>query len=166
MKVTDLDAVVFDFDGVLTDNRVYVDQDGRESVACNRADGLAFDLFRRLSLPVFILSTETNKVVSARGNKLRVPVFQGVSDKAAALADLCVQENLDSARILFIGNDLNDLTAMRACGYSACPADSHPRILAVARFVLTRKGGEGVAREIVEDLLGIDPLPVLYGEPS
>ena len=158
MKPADLDAIVFDFDGVLTDNRVYVDAHGGETVVCNRADGLAFDAFRQLPFKVFILSSETNAVVRARADKLRVPVQHGLADKKATLLDLCLKEKLDLARILFIGNDLNDLAAMTVCGYTACPADSHPRILEIAHSHLVRKGGEGVAREILEDLLGVDPI--------
>ena len=163
MKAADLDAIVFDFDGVLTDNRVYVDVDGRETVRCNRADGLAFDVFRKLPLKVFILSTETNRVVAARAAKLKVPAFQGLSNKQQTLGELCRRENLDSQRILFVGNDLNDLRAMQACGWSACPADSHPRILDVATFVLRSNGGDGVARELLESVLNLDPLDFLAG---
>lgn len=164
MKPADLDAIVFDFDGVLTDNRVYVDTKGGETVVCNRADGLAFDAFHQMPVKVFILSSETNAVVRARADKLRVPVQHGLTDKKATLKDLCLKEKLDLARILFVGNDLNDLAAMKICGFTACPADSHPRVLEIARFPLRRKGGEGVAREILEDLLEIDPLNPSIGE--
>jgi len=149
-------ALVFDFDGVLTDNKVYVSEDGKEMVCCNRSDGLAFDAFRRLGLPVFWVSRETNPVVRVRAAKLKIPVLQAVTDKPQAVYALAQKEGFSMSEILFVGNDLNDLDVMTACGLSACPADSHPRIAEIATFVLQSKGGEGVAREVAEKILGID----------
>ena len=154
-------ALVFDFDGVLTDNKVYVSEDGKETVCCNRSDGLAFDAFRRLGLPVFWVSRETNPVVRVRAAKLKVPVLQAVTDKPEAVFALAQKEGFSMSEILFVGNDLNDLDVMTACGLSACPSDSHPRICQVATFVLKSKGGEGVARELAEKILGIDIAKVL-----
>lgn len=163
LSLTSLDAMVFDFDGVLTDDRVYLDQEGRESVCCSRKDGLGFDILRRTGLKLFILSTEKNPVVSRRGEKLRVPVVQGVTDKLTALTALGGTHGFELSRAMFIGNDVNDLPAMRACGFSACPSDAHPAVLAEATFVLTTPGGMGVAREIVEELLGIEPIAGWHG---
>ena len=78
MDIKDLDALIFDFDGVLTDNKVYVDENGKESVCCNRADGLAFDALRKLEIPVYILSTNQILLFLVRARKLKVPVIQGV----------------------------------------------------------------------------------------
>lgn len=161
LSLSSLDAIIFDFDGVLTDDRVYLDENGRESVCCSRRDGLGFDILRRTGLRLFILSTEKNPVVSRRGEKLQVPVMQGVADKLAALKEL----GCDLTRTLFVGNDVNDLPAMRACGFSACPADAHPAVLAEATFVLATLGGMGVVREIVEGLLGIEPISGWHGSP-
>jgi YrbI family 3-deoxy-D-manno-octulosonate 8-phosphate phosphatase len=141
-------AVVFDFDGVLTDNRVWVFEDGREAVCCNRADGLAFDEFRRRGFPAYILSTETNPVVAARARKLQVPVVQGSSDKAKSLQTLFASERWSPATVLYVGNDLNDLSAMALCGFPVAVADAHPRVKAIAGHVLETAGGGGVAREI------------------
>ena len=156
LRADALDAIVFDFDGVLTDNSVYLDQDGREMVRCSRADGLAFDVLRTLPLKLFLLSTETNPVVMARARKLRVRAIAGQSDKGAALRQLAADEGFALAKTLFVGNDLNDLSAIRLCGYAACPSDSHPIILETVTFRLRAAGGTGVAREIVEGLFGID----------
>jgi 3-deoxy-D-manno-octulosonate 8-phosphate phosphatase (KDO 8-P phosphatase) len=82
IQLDDIDVLVLDFDGVLTNNLVYVDQNGQETVCCSRADGLAFDALKKMKKPVYILSTEMNGTVSARANKLKVEVFQGVFDKA------------------------------------------------------------------------------------
>lgn len=155
---SDIKAIIFDFDGVLTDDKVYVDQDGREMVCCSRKDGIGFDLLRPSGIQLFILSTEQNPVVSRRGEKLRIPVCQGVPDKVLAVRDLAATHGFSLERALFVGNDVNDLPAMRACGMSACPADAHPLVRASATFVLESTGGNGVAREIAESILQIDPL--------
>ena len=157
-----IDAVVFDFDGVLSDNYVYVDQLGVESVRCSRADGLAFDAFRKLGLRVIIVSTEANPVVAARAKKLKVPVIQGALNKADALRGLADDQDVNLSRLVYVGNDLNDYQAMQLCGYSACPADSHDRIKEIATFTLSKRGGEGVARALLEDVLQVDIIQTLY----
>lgn len=145
--------VVFDFDGVLTDNRVFVFEDGSEAVCCNRADGLAFDMLREAGLPAIILSTETNKVVAARARKLRVPCSQGIADKGRALAEICVERGVEPEHVLYVGNDINDVPAMKLAGFAVAVADAHPAAKQAARLVLKTKGGEGVAREVVEFVL-------------
>tara|TARA_Y100001934_G_scaffold281839_1_gene393039 strand:+ start:2896 stop:3423 length:528 start_codon:yes stop_codon:yes gene_type:complete len=161
INLKNIDAVVFDFDGVLTDNRVYLDQHGTESVVCSRGDGLAFDVLRILGKPTYILSTEKNPVVSKRGQKLMVPVLQGIKNKADTLRSLTNKNNYSLERLLYVGNDLNDFQALTMCGYSACPADSHVRIKDKATIVLRTKGGEGVARELIEDVFSIDIVKTL-----
>ena len=128
LRIENIDALVLDFDGVLTNNLVHLDQDGKEWVSCNRADGLAFDVLRKLEKPSYILSTETNLVVSARAKKLKIQALQGINNKAAALLTLSESKGYDLSRILYVGNDLNDLHVMKICGYSACPIDSHIKI--------------------------------------
>jgi N-acylneuraminate cytidylyltransferase/3-deoxy-D-manno-octulosonate 8-phosphate phosphatase (KDO 8-P phosphatase) len=153
---------VFDFDGVLTNNFVYLDQNGLESVVCSRADGLAFDVLRKLKKPAYILSTEKNRVVAARAKKLKVPVLQGVSKKSEALKELVEKEGFDLQSILYVGNDLNDYQAMKLCGFSVCPADSHPKIKEIADITLKTNGGNGIVRELLEDVLGLDFIKILY----
>ena len=147
---------------MLTDNRVLVNQEGEEFVSCSRGDGLAFDVLNKIKQPVFILSTEKNSVVTTRGKKLKVPVIQGVKNKVTALKTLVETNNFDLKNILYIGNDLNDFHAMSLCGYSVCPSDSHEKIKQIAKYTLKTKGGAGVARELLEDVLQIDFLNVLY----
>jgi N-acylneuraminate cytidylyltransferase/3-deoxy-D-manno-octulosonate 8-phosphate phosphatase (KDO 8-P phosphatase) len=106
MNINELDALIFDFDGVLTDNKVYINENGIESVCCSRADGLAFDALRKLDIPVYILSTESNPVVAVRGRKLSVPVIQGSSNKLISLKNLCEENGYSLKNILFSGNDL------------------------------------------------------------
>jgi 3-deoxy-D-manno-octulosonate 8-phosphate phosphatase (KDO 8-P phosphatase) len=162
MILDDIDALVFDFDGVLTNNLVYLNQDGLESVACSRADGLAFDVLRKLNKPAFILSTEKSPVVAMRAKKLKIPVIQGVSDKVIAIKELACKNNYNLKNILYVGNDLNDYLVMKICGHTACPIDSHPAIKKVSNYILNSKGGKGVIRELLEEKLNLDFIDILY----
>lgn len=157
-----MDALIFDFDGVLTDNQVLLDKEGNEWVRCHRGDGLAFSAFHKLGISMHIVSTETHPVVQARAKKLKVPLLQGVRDKSIAIQKLSEDEGLKLENILYVGNDLNDLAAMKICGYSVCPADSHPTIKEVSTVVLRTNGGSGVVRELLENVLAIDLAEVLY----
>lgn len=148
-----LDALLFDFDGVLTDNRVLVLDDGREAVSCNRADGLAFDFLRDAGMPAHILSTETNPVVSARAAKLGIEAFTGLGDKAMKVGELCREKGYEASRLMFVGNDVNDLKAMALVGYPVAVADAHEAVREAAWRVLETRGGAGVAREIVESVV-------------
>ncbi len=158
IAIGNIEAVIFDFDGVLTDNLVYVDQNGVETVCCSRSDGLAFDILRQTKAKVFILSTEKNPVVQQRGKKLGISVYQGLSNKEASLTELAKKEGFDLAKTLYVGNDLNDYAAMKLCRYSACPGDSHPKIRELAKWPLKRNGGNGAVRELVEEVLGLSYL--------
>jgi 3-deoxy-D-manno-octulosonate 8-phosphate phosphatase (KDO 8-P phosphatase) len=160
--LANIQVFVFDFDGVLTDNLVHIDSTGAEFVSCNRSDGLAFDVIKKLKKPAYILSSEKNSVVTARAKKLNVSAIHGVADKVQALIDLSKKEGFDFKKILYVGNDLNDYRVMQLCGYSACPSDSHEKIRSVANIVLNSKGGSGVVRELLEDVLSIDFIEVLY----
>lgn len=162
VNLSEIDAFIFDFDGVLTDNQVHVDQSGNESVSCSRSDGLAFDVLRKLQKPAYILSTENNPVVMMRANKLQIQVIQGVSDKLVSINELCRDKGLSLSKLFYVGNDLNDFLSMKLCGYSACPKDSHPIIKKIAQFPLRTKGGAGVVREILEDIFKLDFLHILY----
>jgi YrbI family 3-deoxy-D-manno-octulosonate 8-phosphate phosphatase len=164
ISINNIDAFIFDFDGVLTNNLVYLDQHGTESVSCSRADGLAFEVLRKLNIPTYILSTEVNPVVKARAKKLKIPVLQGLSNKALSLKSLAKEKNYIMDRILYIGNDLNDYYAIKACGFSVCPADSHQVIKDNVDIVLKTSGGMGVARELLEEVLSIDFIKILFNK--
>lgn len=148
--------IIFDFDGVLTDNRVFCDSNGNEFVACNRSDGLAFDVLKKLQYNLIILSTEKNLVVSSRARKLGIPVIQGVSNKKDELYRMVGEGVISLEHSMFVGNDLNDYRAMEACEYKCCPSDSHPLVMSICDFVLQSKGGDGVVREIAETILNIN----------
>ncbi|MDB2636297.1 HAD hydrolase family protein [Alphaproteobacteria bacterium] len=157
-----IEAFIFDFDGVLTNNFVYVDQEGKETVRCSRADGLAFDVLRKLNIPSFILSSETNPVVKIRADKLKIQAILGIANKEIVIKDLAKKNNYNLKNLIYIGNDLNDYQAMKICGYSICPADSHSKIKEISTFTLQSNGGNGVARELLEDIFNINITEVLY----
>lgn len=146
-------AVVTDFDGVHTDDTAIVDAEGGERVRVSREDGMGVSLLRRAGIPMLILSTEVNPVVRARADKLRVPVLHGIDDKESALRSWAEQNAVALADIAYLGNDVNDLPAMRIVGWPVAVADAHPLVREEARVVLTRRGGDGAVRELVERVL-------------
>ena len=162
ISLKDIKVFIFDFDGVLTNNLIHLDSQGNEWVSCSRADGLAFDALRKLNQTVYILSSEKNQVVTARANKLQIPVIQGVEDKSESIKELAVRENFNLDRVLYLGNDLNDYYAMKLCGITACPSDSHSKIVAMSDIVLKTAGGHGVVRELLEEVLELNLLKILY----
>ncbi|MGF6822694.1 YrbI family 3-deoxy-D-manno-octulosonate 8-phosphate phosphatase [Microbacterium sp. ZKA21] len=149
----DVRAVVTDFDGVHTDDTALVDSEGREHVRVSREDGMGVSLLRRAGIPMLILSTETNAVVRARADKLQVPVLHGIDDKATALAGWAAEHGIALSEIAYLGNDVNDLPAMRIVGWPVAVAGSHPAVREQARVVLNRHGGQGAVRELVERVL-------------
>lgn len=140
-------AVVFDFDGVFTDNRVLVSEDGREAVHCHRGDGLGLDYLRGTGLPLVVLSTECNPVVAARCRKLLLECWQGLPDKLAALKQFAEGCRIDLSSVVYVGNDLNDAECLTAVGCGVVVADAHPSVKQMAAIVLTHRGGEGAVRE-------------------
>lgn len=159
-----VDTVIFDFDGVLTDNYVYINDQGTESVRCSRSDGLGFNMLKALKLQCFILSTETNTVVSERAEKLGVDCFQGHYRKHEQLIFLESKGMIDLKKTLFIGNDINDIECFRLCAFSACPSDAKDDIRAICNFVIPAAGGDGVARALVEQCMQINGYELLYKE--
>jgi len=146
--------LLMDFDGVLSDDLVFTDQDGRESVRCSRSDGFGLSLLReKTDIQAAVLSREENPVVSARCRKLKLEVFQGVQQKDQALKDLIAERGWNPAEILYIGNDLPDLAVLPLVGFFAAPADAHPEVLRRADLTLKHKGGRGAVRELCERLL-------------
>ncbi|MEU8892405.1 acylneuraminate cytidylyltransferase [Streptomyces sp. NPDC048442] len=150
----DVDAVVMDFDGTQTDDRVLVDADGRETVAVHRGDGLAIAALRDAGILVLTLSTERNPVVAARARKLRIPVLHGIDRKDLALKEWCEEQGVDPSRVLYVGNDVNDLPCFALAGWPVAVADAHGSVRAAARTVTTTPGGSGAIREIAAWLLG------------
>ena len=153
MKVIEpynIHLIVYDFDGVMTDNRAIVMQDGTEAVVVNRADGLGVDFIRKAGIPQLILSTESNPVVQARGRKLKIDVVQNCGNKKEALIEICSENGYDISKVVFIGNDLNDLEVMKIAGFTFCPSDAHNNIINITDHILKAKGGDGVVRELLD----------------
>lgn len=159
-------AIFYDFDGVMTDNRVLVGDTGSESVFCNRSDGLAISEFRRLGIHQAIISIETNLVVARRAEKLRIPVVHKLdsigTDKGQVLEKYCAENGISLQHSIFIGNDLNDLPALKLVGYPCCPADAEDEVMDFVKssiedqgrgWISSRTGGYGVVRELMRVLL-------------
>ncbi|MFF5155123.1 cytidylyltransferase domain-containing protein [Streptomyces sp. NPDC000348] len=157
----DVDAVVLDFDGTQTDDRVLIDSDGREFVSVHRGDGLGIAALRRSGLKLLILSTEQNPVVAARARKLRLPVLHGIDRKDLALKQWCEEQGIAPERVLYVGNDVNDLPCFALVGWPVAVASAHDVVRGAARAVTTLPGGDGAIREIAGWILGpsLDSLP-------
>jgi YrbI family 3-deoxy-D-manno-octulosonate 8-phosphate phosphatase len=148
-----IELVVFDFDGVLTDNRVWVNQEGYEMIAANRSDSMGINRMRRHGVEAMVISTEINPVVSARCRKMNVPVLQGIQDKVDTLKGVLKERNIDPRNVVFVGNDFNDTPCFPMVGCAVVVADAELEAIQVADLVLTRRGGHGAAREISDLIL-------------
>ncbi|GAA2550584.1 MULTISPECIES: acylneuraminate cytidylyltransferase [Streptomyces] len=157
----DIDAVVLDFDGTQTDDRVLIDAGGQEFVAVHRGDGLGIAALRRSGLKLLVLSTEQNPVVAARARKLQLPVLHGIDRKDLALKQWCEEQGIAPERVLYVGNDVNDLPCFALVGWPVAVASAHDVVRGAARAVTTLPGGDGAIREIAGWILGpsLDSLP-------
>ena len=148
----ELRLVVFDFDGVMTDGRVIVHQNG-ESVVCSRRDGLGVEALRRAGVPALVLSKETNPVVTARADKLRIPCVQGIDDKAAFLRRYLDEHGIPAPFVAYVGDDVNDIECLRMVGLPVAVQDAHPTARREAALVLNARGGLGAVREFCDLVL-------------
>ncbi len=145
-----VELVIFDFDGVFTDNSVYVTQDGVESVRCWRSDGLGLSRLCSINVKIFIISTDTNPVVTARANKLKVPCKQGIEDKAAAILATCWELDIPPEKTMFVGNDINDIPGFQSVGIPVAVSDAYPEVHPHVVFRTKTSGGMGAVREICD----------------
>jgi YrbI family 3-deoxy-D-manno-octulosonate 8-phosphate phosphatase len=150
-----IDLIISDFDGVLTDNRVWVDQDGKETVAAYRSDSIRIRELRERGIDVLILSSEVNRVVEARAKKIGVEAIHGIGiqEKGNVMREVLEQKNVKAENVIFIGNDLNDLPCFEVAGWSVAVADAYPEVIRAADFVLSRPGGHGALRELCDLVL-------------
>jgi len=148
-----LRALVFDFDGVFTDNRLIVREDGTESVYCSRGDGMGISMLAGMGVKLLVLSTEKNKVVSARCSKLSIECMQGIDNKLQALSEWLKDNNISLDETVFVGNDVNDSACLRAVGCGIVPSDANPSVKPLARIILDHCGGDGAVREVIEMVL-------------
>jgi len=158
LKHNSIDLIAYDFDGVMTDNKLLVFQDGKEAVVVNRTDGLGINILKKLEIPQIILSTETNPVVAARAKKVGLPVIQGIYNKKKALTDYCLRHGFKLQNVIYVGNDMNDYDVMKAVGNPVAPADAHKDILNLAKIVLKSKGGHGVVRELADYIINVNKI--------
>ena len=149
-QFADVQFVVFDFDGVFTDNRVWTSETGVESVAGSRSDGFGLRRLDEIGVPYVIVSTETNPVVAVRAAKLGIDCVQGVDDKLAVVRAEAAVLGISLAEVAYVGNDINDAACLGAVGLPVVPADAWPEVVPLARLVLSRAGGHGCVRELCD----------------
>ncbi len=143
-----------DVDGVLTDAGMYYAESGDEVKKFNTRDGMGIKLLQNAGLVTALITQEETKLVRRRGEKLAIPeVHQGVRDKLGRLRELCSKYDCSLEQIAYIGDDVNDVEALGAVGFSSAPADAMPAVLKVVRYVCKKKGGEGAVREVAEMIL-------------
>ncbi len=155
LNVKNIEAFFFDFDGVLTNNKVIVNENGTESVICNRSDGLGFDYLNSINKNIFIISSEKNLLVSKRAKKLNVKCYQAVKNKLNILRQISKKMKINLNNSVYVGNDLNDYEAMKNCKIRVCPKDSHKKILSLSNYILKKKGGEGIVIELLEKVFNV-----------
>lgn len=150
-----IQLIVSDFDGVITDNRVWTNQNGRELVSASRSDSLRINDLKEQGIEFVILSSEVNPVVGARAKKMGVEFVQGVDvrDKGKILKKLLAKKKVDPAKVIYIGNDINDLPCFEVVGWAVAVADAYPEVLQAADHVLTHTGGHGAIRELCDMVL-------------
>lgn len=150
-----IQLIFFDFDGVFTDNRVLVLQDGTEGVICSRADGLGIEALKLLGVKLIVLSKEKNPVISKRCQKLNIPCIQGCDNKAEILNQEAKKMGVSLKEIAYMGNDINDLECLKIVGLPACVIDSHQDVIAVSLYVTQAKGGHGAVREFCDYIVKV-----------
>lgn len=150
-----IDLLALDFDGVVTDNRVWVDEKGREMVAAYRSDSLIINKLKQAGVQVVILSSEVNPVVAARAKKMGVEAVHGVNihEKGDVLKELLAERKIDPAHVVYVGNDINDLPCFDLVGWSVAVADALPEVVRAADYVLSKPGGHGAVRELCDLIL-------------
>jgi len=153
IKPKDIYLIVYDFDGIMTDNKVITFENGKEAIIANRADGLAVSMLKKMGIPQIIISTESNKVVEARAKKIGIPILYNVNDKKEALIKYCKENGYELKKVVYFGNDLNDLETMKIVGYPVAPSNATKEIRDIATFTLETKGGEGVIREFIDKVI-------------
>lgn len=149
-KFAGIELVVFDFDGVFTDNTVWVNQDGIESVRCWRSDGLGLSRLKSIGVNTCIISTEINPVVGVRAKKLAIQCIQGVEDKAQSIENLASSLQISLDKVAFVGNDINDLPALKKVGMPIATADAYPEVATSVAYRTRALGGRGAVREVCD----------------
>lgn len=149
-EVSEIEIIISDFDGVFTNNCVYTDEFGNESIRCNKYDSIGIGQLSEVNVELMVVSSERNSSVLKRCEKLELTCHAGVRDKGEQILEILRYRNLCSSQVLYIGNDINDLNALKFVGLKVAVKDSHPDFVAACDFITERKGGEGCIREICD----------------
>lgn len=147
---SEISLVIFDFDGVLTDNHVFVTEAGEELVRCSRFDGFGVSRLFRSGVDSFVLSTEQNRVVSARCRKLKLPCFQGIENKESFLLQKLEEKGIAPSRVAYLGNDINDIGCFKIVGLPIAVRDAHPSVFEFCSARTRTRGGHGAVREVCD----------------
>jgi YrbI family 3-deoxy-D-manno-octulosonate 8-phosphate phosphatase len=150
---SNIKLLALDFDGVMTDNSVIVDENGKESVVCNRSDGMGVEIIKKHGIDVIVISKEQNKVVKARCDKLKIPCIHGIDDKLSILKKEIESRNLTSEQVCFVGNDVNDIECIQYVGLGVAVNNAYPEVKKAANIVTENNGGNGAVREIINKIL-------------
>jgi 3-deoxy-D-manno-octulosonate 8-phosphate phosphatase (KDO 8-P phosphatase) len=153
-RAREVQLIVFDVDGVLTDGGLWYGPDGEVMKRFDVKDGHAMVLARLTGLPIALLTARSSKIVETRAHELKLAkVLQGRREKGPALLELCEELKVAPASIAYMGDDVNDLAAMKPCGLTACPSDAVREVRDAVHFVASHPGGRGAARELIELVL-------------
>ncbi len=154
LKLESIKTLVLDFDGVFTDNKVYINQKGEEMVMCDRGDGMGLELLRKkTNIDILVLSKETNPVVSARCRKLNIECYQSIENKIELLKKIINKKGQNLQETCYVGNDINDSECLKAVGIPTVVSDAHSSVIPLAKLVLRKKGGHGAIRELCDMIL-------------
>ena len=148
--IKNIRLIVFDFDGVFTDNRVFVFEDGTEAISCYRGDGIGLKKLKDMNIQTKIISSEVNPVILKRAKKLDIDAIHGISDKKSTLIKTINELNIDKDRVAFVGNDINDLSCLKFVSLPIAVNDSHPDVLPYCLYRTSNNGGYGAVREICD----------------
>jgi len=152
-KFKKIKFLVLDFDGVLTDNRVLVFEDGKEAVFCNRSDGFGIEMLQKAGIEVIVISKEKNGVVLERCKKLGIECQSGIENKIDIFLKEVSKRGLEKEEVCFMGNDINDIECIKVAGIGVAVADAYPSVLKAARHITKNLGGSGAVREIADIIL-------------
>ena len=152
-KFQKVKLLVLDFDGVMTDNRVLVSEDGKEAVFCNRSDGLGIEMLKKKGIEVLVISKEKNKVVEVRCNKLKIKCLSGIDNKHTLFLKEVKKRKLKLENVCFVGNDINDLECIENAGIGVAVAGSYKPVLNIADYITNKKGGQEAVREVIDLIL-------------
>tara|TARA_A100001388_G_scaffold271054_1_gene249318 strand:- start:1890 stop:2354 length:465 start_codon:yes stop_codon:yes gene_type:complete len=151
-----INLLISDFDGVFTDNSVFISENGIESVRCNRSDGIGISLLKESGVEFIVCSSEKVNIAKYRANKIGFESFVDVKNKGYFIRNYLSKKSFNPSNVAYIGNDINDLSAFDSVGYKIAVKDAYPEIILKADKILNRKGGYGAVREACEHILKIN----------